>query len=523
MIFLPLAAAALVAVFRSRDGGATRWIALGGSLATLLVSLVIAGKYVALPPVAGDDGGPVQPRVELRHTWIDFGGDANVRLELFLGLDGVSLLLVVLTALLTVAAVLYCWGRPRERSTEFYAAILALETSLLGAFCAFDLLLFYIFFEFTLIPLFFLIGLWGGPDRRRAAQRFFLYTLCGSLVTLIGLVALAMTAAGRLGLETPFSIPDLSAALAAAPLPYELQVGLFLAISFGFAIKMPLIPLHTWQPLAYVEAPTAATVLLSGAVMKLGTYGFFRICLPMLPDAVESVGVPLVATLSVIGILYGALGALAQRDLKRLIAYSSISHIGFCTLGLFALNIEGISGGVLQMINHGVTTGALFLMIGMIYDRYRTRQLTRLGGLATRLPLLTSCFVFVCFASMGLPGLNNFIGEFLSLAGMFAAHPGFAAAGTLGVVLGAWYLLSMLQRGFFGPLREPGGRGEIPDLRLREALLLAPLLALCLGIGVHPRPLLEIIEPDVRRVVRLYDDDVAESPIHVAEINDTAH
>jgi NADH-quinone oxidoreductase subunit M len=513
LIFLPLGAAVLLAALRSpgiAGGAVARWGALLASLATLGLSLVVASDF-GPPPGASGASGPVQPRIEFRQEWLTFpraGGET--RLEFFVGMDGISLLLVVLTALLTVAAVLISWDRIRDRPTEFYALVLALETGLIGAFCSFDLILFYIFFEFTLIPLFFLVGMWGGPDRRRAARRFFIYTLFASLVTLVGLVALVMTAAGRYGLEAPSSIPDLAAALAADPLPYGLQVGLFLAIAFGFMVKVPLVPFHTWQPLAYVEAPTGVSVLLAGVVMKLGTYGFLRICLPLLPDATERVGVPLIATLSVVGILYGALCALAQRDMKRLVAYSSISHIGFCMLGLFALNAEGVSGGVLQMVNHGLSTGALFLLVGMVYDRYRTRMLTRLGGLASRLPLLAVCMVFICLSSVGLPGLNNFVGEFLSLAGMFAARPVFAAIGTLGVVLGAWYTLSMLQRGFFGPLREPNRPGvEVRDLRLREAAILTPLMALCLWIGVYPQPLIRLIEPDVNRVVALYENDAA--------------
>jgi NADH-quinone oxidoreductase subunit M len=518
LIFLPLGAAALIAALRTPGGSVARWGALLASLTTLALSLIAASEYAAVPAVPPGAGGPVEPRVELRQPWLTFPGPAgDVRLEFYVGLDGISLLLVVLTALLTVTAVLISWDSIRERSTEFYALVLALETGLIGAFCAFDLLLFYVFFEFTLIPLFFLIGIWGGPERRKAARRFFLYTLVASLVTLVGLVAIAITSAERYGLETPFSIPDLAAAIAADPLPYELQVALFLAIAFGFVVKTPLVPFHTWQPLSYVEAPTGGSVLLAGVVMKLGTYGLLRLCISLLPDATVRVGVPLIAGLAVVGIVYGAICALAQRDMKRLIAYSSISHIGFCVLGLFALNVEGLSGGVLQMINHGLTTGALFLLVGMIYDRYHSRSLTRLGGLAARLPLIAVAMVFMALASIGLPGLNSFVGEFLSLAGMFARRPVYAAVGTTGVVLGAWYTLSMVQRGFFGPLREPEQAGvEVRDLRVREGVVLVPLMALCLWIGVYPRPLLDLIEPDVRRVARLYEDGADHRPLTAA-------
>jgi NADH-quinone oxidoreductase subunit M len=515
MIFLPLAAAGVIAALRTPGGSVARWGALLASLLTLALTLAAASEYVSLAPAIGDPG-PVRPQIEYRQTWLSFpAAGEDVRLEFFVGLDGVSLLLSVLTAVVTVVAVLVSWDSVRDRATEFYALLLVLETGLLGAFCSFDLLIFYIFFEFTLIPLFFLIGVWGGEHRRQAARRFFVYTFFGSLATLVGIVALGVTASGRPGLHSLFSIPDLAAALAADPLPYPVQVGLFLAIAFGFVVKVPMVPFHTWQPLAYVEAPTGGTVLLAGVVMKLGTFGFLRLLLPLLPDAVRHVGVPLIATLAVIGVIYGALCALAQRDMKRLIAYSSISHIGFCVLGLFALNTEGLSGGILQMVNHGLTTPALFVIVGMIYARYGTQQIPELGGLTSRLPLVALCMVFLCLAAIGLPGLNSFVGEFLSLAGMFARHPAYAVLGATGVILGAWYTLWMVQRVFFGPLREPNqGAVEVRDLRVREAVILVPLMALCLWIGVYPKPLLDVIEPDARRLARLYDrnDDAAGRP-----------
>jgi NADH-quinone oxidoreductase subunit M len=285
------------------------------------------------------------------------------------------------------------------------------------------------------------------------------------------------------------------------------QFWIFLALFAGFAIKVPLFPFHTWLPLAHVEAPTAGSVLLAGVLLKLGTYGFLRLALPLLPLAVADIGVPLVAALSVVGILYGALCALSQNDMKRLVAYSSVSHLGFCMLGLFALNAEGIAGGTMQMINHGLSTGGLFLLVGMIYERLHTRQLDEMGGLAARLPIFAVFLVFISLSSMGLPGLNGFIGEVLSLIGMFKVHPAYAVVGALGIILGAWYLLNMLQQSLFGPARDIEAHHGLKDLNAREILALAPIAALCLVIGVFPQPMLRVIEPEVNAIAAMYDDN----------------
>jgi NADH-quinone oxidoreductase subunit M len=513
-LVIPLAAAVLLMLLgSSMVQRSARWIALAGTAAALTTALMLGGEYRRAAEgqaFAAESSSPVQPRVERRHEWfstnVETGlGSRPVRMEFHVGLDGISVSLIVLTALLTLSCVLISWESIQEREPEFYAALLVLEVGLVGVFAAFDLVLFYVFFEFTLIPLFFLIAIWGGAQRRYAAVKFFLYTLAGSLVTLLGLVSLVTYAASR-GLATPCSIPDLAAWLTANPLPRDMQVLFFLALSAGFLIKVPVFPFHTWLPLAHVEAPTAGSVLLAGVLLKLGTYGFLRLCLPFFPAACESIGVPLIGVLSVIGIVYGSLCALAQRDIKKLVAYSSVAHLGFCMLGLFALNTEGISGSVLQMINHGLSTGALFLLVGMIYERYHTRQLDDLGGLAARLPLLACGMVFIAMSSIGLPGLNGFIGEVLSLAGMFRRDPLLAVIGTSGVVLGAWYLLTMLQHAFFGPLREPhhGHEAEVRDINVREFLSLAPIAVLCLWIGVYPGPLLKLIEPDVAGIAALY-------------------
>lgn len=565
IILLPLLAAVLLALL---GGGRSvaRWFALLAAVGTLLLSLGIGAKLNSIRDHKNSDAsqasvnGPIQPQLEWRRTWMTLGSltqqeqvpfdpsdstnvpvlkvnadgqpipadpeplpepewrtvTTPIRLEFYLGVDGISVLMLALTAILTVSAVLISWESIQDRATEFYICLLVLEAGMLGAFVAFDLILFYVFFEFTLIPLFFLVGIWGGVQRQFAAYRFFIYTLAGSMITLVGLVALVLKVMQEGLTATPFSIPDIAAALQSHPLSDEWQIGLLLALSAGFCIKVPLFPFHTWLPLAHTEAPTAGSVLLAGILLKLGTYGFLRICLPLLPVAVAGFGVPVFATMAVIGIVFGALGALAQSDIKKLVAYSSVSHLGFCMLGMFALNSEGITGSVMQMVNHGLSTGALFLLVGMVYDRYHTRELSDLGGLATRLPLLSVCMVFICLASAGLPGLNGFVGELLSLIGMYKANPLYSAIGATGVVLGAWYLLDMLRRGFFGPLKEPSStHGPVSDINARELLAVVPLMGLCLWIGVYPKPILDSIEGDVHRVVKLYRSSPAIKEVHV--------
>ena len=562
LILIPFVFAVVLMLGRNLGGNVARWIGLGGTLVTLMGCLALSGAYYRLinegPIVPHDKQGrpveaPVNPQLNWHYNWLNLSGpesDSNAahstRLDFHLGVDGVSVSLILLTGILFVSCVLISWEAIADRRPEFYAFLMLLEAGLIGVFCAFDLLLFYVFFEFTLVPLFFIVGIWGGPDRKRAAVKLFLYTLAGGLITLVGLAALVAFTWQRADLLTPFSIPDLARSLAETPLDLKLQVGIFLAIAAGFFVKVPLFPFHTWLPLAHVEAPTAGSILLAGVLLKLGTYGFFRICLPLLPGACYTWGAPLIGSMAVIGIIYGSLCSLAQRDIKKLIAYSSVAHLGFCMVGLFALNREGMTGGVLQMINHGLSTGALFLLIGMVYERYHTRMLDDLGGLAKRLPLIGVAMVFISMASIGLPGLNGFVGEFLSLAGMYRLKPAYAIIGATGVILGAWYLLTMLQHAFFGPLKEPevhghgahgghdshashahqsdhghgdhghGGHGHghaepplpdngIRDINGRELLALAPLAILCLALGVYPKPLIDTIKPDIDAVARLYE------------------
>ncbi|MFO0429416.1 MAG: NuoM family protein [Planctomyces sp.] len=525
---IPTISAILLMLFRSSLNAQTsRWLALVGSTLALAVSMMLLSQYKeasAAKTAQQTDGAAraaLEPLVSHRHSWMMISGTAEkpgVQLELYMGLDGISVAMIALTCLLTVSSVLISWESIRERASEFYACLLILETGLIGVFCSFDLMLFYVFFEMTLIPLFFLIAIWGGPDRRWAAFKFFLYTLAGSLVTLSGLVVLVLLVS-RDGLLTPTSLPALASWLAQHPLPASTQTAFFLTLSAGFLIKVPVFPFHTWLPLAHVEAPTAGSVMLAGVLLKLGSYGFLRMCLPMFPEACVTVGIPLIGLLSFIGIIYWSFCALAQRDIKKLVAYSSVAHMGFCILGLFALNTEGITGSVVQMVNHGLSTGALFLLVGMVYERYHTRMLDDIGGLATRLPLIACSMVFIAMSSIGLPGLNGFVGEFLSLAGMFRRNPLYSALGTTGVILGAWYLLTAVQHGFFGALREPHGGHHhedhevITDLKPRELLSLAPLAVMCLWLGVKPAILIDLIEPDVRSVVAIYEKQSATAAV----------
>jgi NADH-quinone oxidoreductase subunit M len=515
MILLPLVGGLLLLVAKW-PAAIARQFALIVTSVTLVLSIILVGQFQSVPAPTPNAKTPIHPRIELKRDWMTFErtfspSQANstrfrrdVHLEFFLGMDGISLSLVVLTTLLTFSAVLISWHAISDRVREYFASMLILEAGLSGAFCAFDLVLFYVFFEFTLLPLFFLVGMWGGPKRREAAVKFFLFTFAGSVITLTGIVLIVIHLFGRTTLAYPFSIPAIAQSLVEVPLPTSLQIGIFLALSLGFAIKVPLFPFHTWLPLAHVEAPTAGSVLLAGVLLKLGAYGFLRFCLPFLPEACLTVGVPLIGVLAVIGILYGALCAYAQTDLKKLVAYSSISHLGFCMLGMFALNAEGMTGSFLQMINHGISTGALFLLVGMVYERYHTREIGNFGGLATRLPLISTAMVFTCLASIGLPGLNGFVGEFLSLLGMYRVSPALACVGTLGVILAAIYLLTMLQKAFFGPVGSFPLSHPVPDMVGREAWSVLPLLVLCLAIGVYPKPLIDTVKPDIDAIAGMY-------------------
>jgi NADH-quinone oxidoreductase subunit M len=512
ILFLPLAGAVLV----HGDHRRARGMALIVALATLAVTADLAARFPAHPSGAELNAETIVP-------WLDWAG---ATIFFSIALDGLSLWLVALTALLSVAAVLVGWEAIRDRAALYYRLLLVLETGLLGVFAARDLVLFYVFFEFTLVPLFFLIGLWGGPERRRAAAKFFLFTLAGSMLTLLGLLAIVLwtyfQSDSDPALRTlTFSISDLTESLRIRPMDPTLQLGVFLALFAGFAIKTPLWPLHTWLPLAHVEAPTAGSVLLAGVLLKVGMYGFLRFNVPMLPHATATL-MPWLMWLSLAGVLYGALVALAQSDIKRLVAYSSVSHLGLCMLGVFALTPLSLAGGSLQMVSHGLATGGLFAVVGMIYERFHTREIADLGGLARRMPRLAAATLVFVLSSIALPCTAGFAGEFPLLAGVF--QRGWAASGGGwqlraiavlsfgGVILGAWYMLWMYQRVFFGPMgrwqsgaAKSGDRQSHPaaenaqpavkDLSLREIACLVPLVAAIVWIGVQPRLFFDRMTP----------------------------
>jgi NADH-quinone oxidoreductase subunit M len=436
---------------------------------------------------------------------------ATIGVRYEFGIDGIALLLVLLTTLLGVLAFLSSWSAIQTREKEYYIFLLLLQTGMLGVFMAMDFFLFYVFWEVMLLPMYFLIGIWGGKRKLYAAIKFFLYTLAGSVLMLLGILALYFYNAGGLlgwkglGHAATFSIVQFHQI--GAQIPPDLQLWIFLAFFVGFAIKVPMFPFHTWLPDAHVEAPTAGSVILAGVLLKMGTYGFVRFSLPILPDATRRC-LPWVAALAIVGILYGALVAMAQKDMKKLVAYSSISHLGFVMLGLFALNGAGLNGGILQMINHGLSTGALFLLVGVIYERRHTRMIAEYGGISAVMPVYATIFLIITMSSIGLPSLNGFIGEFTILVGAFNRTWWWALLAALGIVLGAAYMLWMFQRVFFGPLTHAENR-DLADLNGRELAYLLPLVLLCFWIGLYPRPFFRVLEKPVDYVVAKVDSGYA--------------
>jgi NADH-quinone oxidoreductase subunit M len=423
-----------------------------------------------------------------RHSWIpDFG------ISYAVGVDGISLLLIVLTGFLTPIALLSSWESVHKRTRSFCVAILALESAMIGVFVSLDMFLFYVFWDAMLIPMYFLIGIWGYDRRIYAAVKFLLYTMAGSVLMLLAILGLAALSASTTGHYT-FDL----LALYDLAIPRHLQFWFFLAFALAFAIKVPLFPFHTWLPDAHVEAPTAGSVILAGVLLKMGTYGLVRFAFPLFPLAATYFA-PYLALLAVIGIIYGALVAMVQPDMKKLVAYSSVSHLGFVVLGIAAMNVQGVQGAVYQMLSHGISTGGLFLIVGMLSDRRHTRLISEFGGLKKVMPRLVAAFLIVTLSSIGLPGLNGFVGEFLILLGTFTWNPRFAAFAVSGVVLSATYMLWMFQRVNYGAVDEKNA--ALPDLKPREWALIVPVIALAILMGVLPNLFLKPMEPSIERML----------------------
>jgi len=473
LVLLPAVGALVVMALPKSRPDLVMPIAFAMTIPPLAVALWILWEFQT-----GDAGFQFAQQITWYETW---GIGWNV------GIDGISLLLVALTAILfpiSVAASVSISDRPHL----YMALMLILETGLLGVFVTLDLLLFFVFFEITLVPMYLLIGIWGSGNRVYAAVKFVLYTALGSALLLAGIIWLGASAGS-------FAYAD----ILGLSLTDTQQLWLFLGFAAAFAIKVPLFPLHTWLPDAHTEAPTAGSVLLAGVLLKLGTYGFIRFNLSLFPKATVDLA-PWLAGLAVVGIIYGAVVAIVQPDVKRLVAYSSVSHLGFIVLGIFALTTQGLQGGVIQMVNHGLTTGALFLLIGMIYERRHTREIAAYGGLAKIMPIYAGIFLFMVFASVGLPGLNGFVGEFKILLGSYLSLPVFAIVAAFGVVLAAIYLLWAYERMFTGPVTDDEN-SKLLDLDLREKLILAPMIVLIVFLGVYPKPALDRIEPAVEAVL----------------------
>jgi NADH-quinone oxidoreductase subunit M len=470
VIFLPILGGLLLMFINRSSATAIKTAALIFSILTFAVSLPLYTNF---------DKGTAEMQFTESHVWIEA---FNVNYSL--GVDGISVLFVLLSTFMGISCVLVSWTAITEKMKEFYVSLLLIEGAMIGVFCSMDFFLFYIFWEAMLIPMFLIIGVWGGPNRVYAAIKFFLFTLVGSLLMLVGIIVVYLHAGKTADILT----------LSGINYPYAMQVWLFWAFFAAFAVKVPMFPVHTWLPDAHTEAPTAGSVILAAILIKMGAYGFLRFSLPMFPAATVAM-MPAMLVLSVVAIIYGAVVCLAQTDLKRLIAYSSVSHMGFVTLGIFSLNVIGLEGGILQMINHGIVTGALFLAVGIIYERTHTRQIKDYGGLASVTPVYATLFMVFTLAAIGLPGLNGFVGEFLIILGGFAARPWAGVLAATGIIIGAAYMLWLYQRMFFVETN-PKVVG-LTDMNGRELITLLPMVAVIFWIGVYPNALLSFMHVSV--------------------------
>ncbi len=487
-IYLPLVGIAGVLLARSTQ--AVKWVSLVATSASFVLSLVLMFNFDIANSATQQFltvGSPITSVLDIKYL---------------VGLDGLSLLLFMLTTLFGPIVILSSWDSVTKHLKGYYAMLLLLQTASMGVFASLDLVLFYLFFEISLIPMYFLIGIWGGKNRIHATVKFFVYTLVGSLIMLVGLLYLGYDA-GSVMAGTDFTT-DWRFLVSDNYMPgLVAQTWMFLAFALAFCIKVPLFPFHTWLPYAHTEAPTAGSVILAAVMLKMGTYGLLRICLPIFPNAFTTFA-PWLATLAVIGIIYGALVAMVQKDWKKLVAYSSVSHLGFVVLGLFALNVISVQGALIQMINHGLSTGALFLLVGMIYDRTHTRKISDYGGITKVVPVFAVMFLIATLASIGLPGLNGFIGEFLILNGTFnsavLSHNAFAVIATLGVILAAVYMLWLYQRVMFGPITNKKNE-KLVDLNAREIGILVPLVVLMFWIGIRPTVFMQYSEQQVTELL----------------------
>jgi NADH-quinone oxidoreductase subunit M len=480
ILFTPLAGALVLMLISRQREQTIRLVANAFAVLGFLVSLPLWFWY--------QPQGDAWQFVE-RANWIP-----SIGASYFLGVDGFSAMLILLTTLMGAIAVLSSWNAITDRVKEYYIVLLVLQTGMLGAFVALDFLLFFLFWEVMLVPMYFLIGIWGGGRRLYSAIKFFLYTLAGSVVMLLGILALYFYNASIPGNAATFDVTQMQQ----LTIPVDIQKWIFLAFFLGFAVKVPMFPFHTWLPDAHTDAPTAGSVILAAVLLKMGTYGFIRFSLPILPDATRYF-VPMMAALSIIGIIYGALVALAQSDWKRLVAYSSVSHMAMVMLGMFALTPVGITGSIVQQLNHGISTGALFLIVGIAYERRHTREISEYGGLSKVMPVFAAVFLVMTMSSIGLPALNGFIGEILILQGVFVVSKVWAGVAAVGIVLGAAYMLWLYQRTMFGRVENPANLG-LKDLSGRELATLLPLVALAIWIGLYPSPILNRIESSVARV-----------------------